>query len=308
MLILLWYALSTVSNSACKVLLMDYGFLPITMTVVDLIPAFCMAIMDRRAVVTLIYTKYHKVSLIAISGLFASYLHRVALSVAHLSTVHSVKAVQPIFSALLCSVFFSENFTYYALFSLLAIVAGVITSTYRTNPDSVVEGVEAGEAFRLYGICSAVVSTFFLATSSVLSRRIATKRSVSQNTLYSASRILCVPVAIPVWTLFSDGFIASKAQNSSWSFLITLIAYLVSTLGQQLVSLATLVRVSAVSHAVLSSLKRVFVIVVAILFFGNKISSVNALGICIAAVGAWGYSTTTAQTKVFTEEEVSLIS
>lgn len=303
-LILLWYALSSLSNATCKILLAEYGILPITMTVLDLIPAFCIAVMDRRAVVSLIYTKYHKISLIALSGLLASYLHRVALSVAHLSTVHAVKAVQPIFSAILCSICFSESFSYEIVGSLLAIVVGVVMSTYRASTDI----ASISEDFRLYGICSAVISTFFLATSSVLSRRIATKKNVTQNTLYSASRLLCIPIAVPVWTLFTDGFVSSTVKQSSWSFSVTLLVYLLATLGQQLVSLATLVRLSAVSHAVLSSLKRVCVIIVAIVCFGNKISSFNALGICIAAFGAWRFSVTRIQTKVVLEEEASLIS
>jgi len=289
----------------CKILLTDYGILPITMTVLDLFPALCMACFDRNNVQNLVYSKYHKLTIIAVSGLLASYAHRLALSMAHLSTVHAVKAVQPIFSALLCTVFFADVLTADLLVNLFGIVVGVVLATYNTSARN---ERDPSELARVPGIFAAIVSTFFLAITGVLNRRIALKKNITQSCLYSASRLICIPIAVPIWSVFSDASIPSKINDSRTAFGLTLAVYLATTIGQHLVSLATLVRMSAVGHAVVGSLKRVFVIVVAVFFFGNRISSINALGFLISAYAAWRFSVPVHQSKNLEPEEVKLMS
>jgi uncharacterized membrane protein len=133
------------------------------------------------------------------------------------------------------------------------------------------------------------------------------KKSINQKILYSATRVICIPLALPIWSLFSDSMNLSHLQTKA-SFTLILAAYLAATLGQHLASLATLVRISAVSHAVVASLKRVCVILLSILFFGNKWSLINGMGLVLSSFAVWRFTAPRVQIKEIQAEEVKLIS
>jgi hypothetical protein len=70
---------------------------------------------------------------------------------------------------------------------------------------------------------------------------------------------------------------------------VLLVASAILSSLQNYVSLTVLSHVSSVSHSVATCFKRVFVIAVALVYFGNPISPWNAFGITISTIGVGMY-------------------
>ena len=66
---------------------------------------------------------------------------------------------------------------------------------------------------------------------------------------------------------------------------------------QNVMAFTILSLVSAVTYSVTNTLKRVFVIVVSILYFQNPVTASNAIGIVIALVGIFLYNRATVLEK-----------
>lgn len=285
LMVLMWYTAATFSNTFCKRLVSLYKVSPLTLTMVDAVPA--LILLKRDAQSRQIYRDYWKALLIiSIFATGGSLLHRISLTYAHVSTIHTAKATQPLMSAVLSGVILREHITSQMAFALVLIVVGVVMGTLKGSAAAVTDQLEPST---LAGIVLALCGTVCTAVNGINMKKIwRNDREISKSMIFSVSRTVAACIFFPVWLIrdvpkIADGSIGNPLDP--WTAL-ALGVYSIVMVTQHLSSLSVLHVLSPVSHSVLNGLKRVVVIAVSCYIFGNSLSGLNWAGIatCTSAV------------------------
>ncbi|KAK9669456.1 hypothetical protein RND81_13G131500 [Saponaria officinalis] len=200
------------------------------------------------------------------------------------SFTHTIKAMEPFFSVLLSVMFLGEKPTPWVVLSLLPIVGGVALASL----------TEA--SFNWAGFWSAMASNATNQSRNVLSKKLMVKKEESMDniTLFSIITIMSFLLLAPA-ALFTEGvkftpaYLEAAGLNVKEIYVRSLLAALCYHAYQQ-VAYMILQRVSPVTHSVSNCLKRVIVIISAVVFFRTPVSFVNALGTGIAIAGVFLYS------------------
>lgn len=183
---------------------------------------------------------------------------------------------------------FQVQYTNRVYISLLPLTIGVILAcsfTYSNN---------------FIGLSFALGSCFVFVTQNIFSKKLLFKESKlgdrnpnkldKLNVLFFSSSLSCL-MMIPLW-LYSDGsgLVAYQQEEMSATKLIFYL-FMNGTMNfsQNWFAFTTLSLTSPVTYSILSLLKRIFVIVMSILWFGQTISGVQSLGILLTFVGLWMY-------------------
>ncbi|KAK7330498.1 hypothetical protein VNO77_24693 [Canavalia gladiata] len=207
-----------------------------------------------------------------------------SLGMVAVSFTHTIKAMEPFFSVLLSAMFLGENPTAWVLASLVPIVGGVALAS------------ATEVSFNWVGFWSAMASNLTNQSRNVLSKKLMVKKeeSIDNITLFSVITVMSFLLSAPV-TIFMEGvkftpaYLQSAGLNVSQVYIRSLLAAFCFHAYQQ-VSYMILQKVSPVSHSVGNCVKRVVVIVSAVLFFRTPVSPINAFGTAIALAGVFLYS------------------
>ncbi|XP_057421512.1 phosphoenolpyruvate/phosphate translocator 1, chloroplastic-like [Lotus japonicus] len=202
------------------------------------------------------------------------------------SFTHTIKAMEPFFSVILSAMFLGEMPTAWVVASLVPVVGGVGLASF----------TEA--SFNWAGFWSAMASNLSNQSRNVLSKKLMVKKEeqepIDNITLFSIITVLSFLLSAPV-TIFMEGvkftpaYLQSAGLNVQQVYTRILIAALCFHVYQQ-VAYMILQRVSPVTHSVANCMKRVVVIVSAVIFFQTPVSPINAFGTAIALAGVFLYS------------------
>ena len=206
----------------------------------------------------------------------------VSVNVSLAETLRSAEPIVSVVLALLC--LSEERVTTGVVLSLVPIVLGGVLSSMGDS------------TFSFEGLGFVTVSNVAFSVRSVLTKK--AKKSYQGNSVsvfYHVSRIgvLVLVFVLAVGEMFSniigDGYLQLPDDmnlETLWTMLINGVAY--SVYNQM--SFFVLSKVEMVTHAVANAVRRTFTIVCSVWYFGNEITTVNAVGIASSAAGVIMYA------------------
>ncbi|KAI8077731.1 triose-phosphate transporter family-domain-containing protein [Halteromyces radiatus] len=296
----MWYVASSMTNNTGKQILNVFRF-PVTLTFIQfgLVALCCFtaarlfgATHIRKPTTDITRTIVPLAVFLIVGHVFSS----IAISRIPVSLVHTIKALAPLFTVLFYRVIFQVSYTKNVYVSLLPLTLGVILACSFTFSNNMV------------GLACALGSCFVFVTQNIFSKKILFKESKlgdrnpnkldKMNVLFYSSSISFL-LMIPLW-LYSDGKglfgssdDTSNVGTSTDISMARLIYYFflngTMNFGQNWFAFTTLSLTSPVTYSILSLLKRIFVIVMSIVWFGQQVTWTQSFGILLTFVGLWLY-------------------
>ena len=249
----------------------------------------------------------------ALFQLFGHILSSTATSKIPVSLVHTIKGLSPLFTVLAYRFIFLIHYSSATYLSLIPLTLGVVLAC----------SVEFSG--NIYGILCAFLAALVFVSQNIFSKKLFNEAArveaegyqlASQSKKLDKLNLLCYCSALafllnlPVW-LWTEGFylihdvfrlgalpISDKPTALDHGRL-TLEFFFNGTFhfGQNIMAFVLLSMVSPVTYSVASLIKRVFVILAAIIWFGNSTSPVQALGIALTFLGLYLYDRTSVASK-----------
>lgn len=242
------------------------------------------------------------VAQLAFFNVLGQALSSLAISRVPVATVHTIKALSPLFTVLSYTYLFNVTYSSRTYLSLVPLTMGVMMACtgFSFDADDVV------------GFAAALASTFVFVAQNIYSKKLLRKpdgdseRMDKLNILFYSSAcsiVLMIPMA-----LYYDG--SAIFTNPSWRSSPTVPfdrSYLVLRLllvnglvhfAQNILAFNVLSLVSPVTYSIASLVKRVFVIVLAIIWFRQSVTGLQWVGIAMTFAGLWMYNNSKTQGEV----------
>ncbi|KAL5723127.1 hypothetical protein ACHQM5_006560 [Ranunculus cassubicifolius] len=233
---------------------------------------------------------------VAICHALGHVMSNVSFAAVAVSFTHTIKALEPFFSASASQFVLGQQIPASLWLSLAPVVIGVSMASLTEL------------SFNWLGFVSAMISNIAFTYRSIYSKKAMTGMDSTNVYAYISiiALIFCIPPALLIEgpQLMQHGFRDAIAKVGLYKFLsdlfwIGMFYHLYNQLATN-----TLERVAPLTHAVGNVLKRVFVIGFSIVVFGNRISTQTGIGTAIAIAGVAMYSLIKANLEE--EKKVSL--
>lgn len=303
---LAWYLSSAISNNIAKSILDRFDY-PVTLTMAQFLYAvgfsslFCMLAKYRPEIAFLFPrntvgtsgipapSKYivQSTGPMACFQLVGHILSFMSMSEIPVSMVHAIKSLSPLFTVLAQTVFLRARYSWATYAALCPLMLGVIMTC------------GAGFLARPFAILYALAATMVFVTQNMYSKQLLTTGSVANNapkldkmTVLCWCNTIAFFLTLPIW-FFSDGVrmirfgVQSTGTATSLLALFTLNGF--SHFSQNLLAFVVLGSISTVSYSIASLFKRIVVITVAIVWFGQQVTSAQGWGIVITFFGLYLY-------------------
>ncbi|KAJ9563859.1 hypothetical protein OSB04_009019 [Centaurea solstitialis] len=209
-------------------------------------------------------------------------MSNVSFAAVAVSFTHTIKALEPFFSAAASQFVLGQQIPFSLWMSLAPVVIGVSMASLTEL------------SFNWLGFTSAMISNISFTYRSIYSKKAMTGMDSTNVYAYISiiALLFCLPPAILIEgpKLMQYGFKDAIAKVGMVKFVSDLfwIGMFYHLYNQ--VATNTLERVAPLTHAVGNVLKRVFVIGFSIIVFGNRISTQTGIGTAIAIAGVAIYS------------------
>ncbi|KAI1174549.1 triose-phosphate transporter [Nemania sp. FL0916] len=229
------------------------------------------------------------------------------------SMVHTVKGLSPLFTVFAYRYFFDIRYPKATYYSLIPLTLGV---TLACSSNHTYKG-------EIVGILYALAATIIFVTQNIFSKRLfneaakaeaegqeAKSRKLDKLNLLCYSSGLAFLLTSPIWfwgegvglirDFVQDGSLDLSAKPNTFDHGRLALEFLFNGtfhFGQNILAFVLLSLVSPVTYSVASLIKRVWVIVVAILWFGNSTTPIQAVGIGLTFVGLYLYDRTSGSNK-----------
>ncbi|CDS10051.1 hypothetical protein LRAMOSA02728 [Lichtheimia ramosa] len=290
----MWYSSSSLTNNTGKQILNVFRY-PVTLTFVQfgLVALFCymaavlFKITDiRRPTHRIASTMSPLAGFLIVGHVFSS----IAISRVPVSLVHTIKALAPLFTVMFYRFIFNVKYSSSVYVSLLPLTLGVIlacTFTFSNN---------------LIGLICAFLSCLVFVTQNIFSKKLLFKESnlgkgdpnkLDKMNMLFYSSLLSFVLMSPLW-LYSDGgrLLFSEQEQRDVSTTQLIMYFLlngITNFSQNWFAFTTLSMTSPVTYSIASLVKRIFVIVMSIIWFGQVVSFAQWIGILLTFVGLWMY-------------------
>ncbi|KAI9372395.1 triose-phosphate transporter family-domain-containing protein [Aspergillus egyptiacus] len=230
-------------------------------------------------------------------------LSSMATSQIPVSLVHTIKGLSPLFTVLAYRVLFGIRYASATYLSLVPLTLGVMLAC------------STGFSTNFFGILCALVAALVFVSQNIFSKKlfneaeraesdmqISGRRKLDKlNLLYYCSGLAFL-LTLPIWfvsegypllsDLMQDGAISLSGKADSLDHSALFLEFIfngVSHFAQNILAFVLLSMISPVSYSVASLIKRVFVIVVAIVWFGSSTTSIQGFGIALTFIGLYLY-------------------
>ena len=240
---------------------------------------------------------------LAIFSLAGHLLSATAISKIPVSLVHTIKGLSPLFTVFAYRVVYRIRYARATYLSLLPLTAGVMlacSTDFSSN---------------FLGILCALSAAIIFVTQNIFSKKLFTEASradangnAHQSRKLDKLNLLCYCsvggflLTAPVWLLsegfsivgdvWHDGAIDLSNKKGSLDHGALLVEYVFNGIfhfGQNIMAFVLLSMLSPVSYSVASLIKRVWVIVVAIFWFRNPTTPIQAFGVALTFFGLYLY-------------------
>lgn len=322
-----WYTSSVVSNTLNKTILTVFPY-PVTLTMIQFLMAVGLGFGTiQLSQISRSFYRFLPAGTVSMSGfryptreiimstlpmgvfqLVGHIFSHTATSLIPVSLVHTIKALSPLFTVAAYRFVFGVKYPTRTYWTLIPLTVGVIL-TCSTQFSSQMKGI-------LYALIGALI----FVSQNIYSKKLLTYRPENSvlgddNTpRIDKLNILCYCSSLafiltsPLW-LFSEGFTiisdylngtgafaaepsVLEATEPSASFAYIVYAFLlngVSHFLQNMLAFQVLGVVSPVTYSVASLIKRIAVVTVSILWFGQKVSAMQQFGIVLTFGGLYIY-------------------
>ncbi|KAK9862981.1 hypothetical protein WJX84_007136 [Apatococcus fuscideae] len=199
-----------------------------------------------------------------------------------ISLTHTVKTLEPVFSATLSKLLLGVNTPLPVCATLIPIMAGVSLAS------------AAELSFSWMGFLTAMLSNLTFGFRAVLSKQLmGSIKDLDSTAVYAYTTLVSVIICVPLALIFEGGAIKQGIQTAAEShpnfwYQLTIVGLLYHLYNQ--FAFNTLSRVSPVSHGVCNVVKRVVIIGTSVLFFGNKLTTKTKIGTAVALLGTYLYT------------------
>lgn len=275
----LWYVCSSLTNNSDKILLNSFPF-PATLTYLQFVLAIPFSLMFSGLFgVTKIVRPNRSVLRIAFPfALFRLFGHvsaAVSVSLVTVSYAHTVKALGPLFSMVLSRVILGSTFSRQTYVSLIPLISGIMLAT----------ATEIN--FSLMGTLAALFSVFVLSLQSIFSKKLFVEQTLDEANLLFHSSLISAVFLTPYFFLFEIS--EFDWGDVTFQTILFVICNGLFQYGQCICAFFVVSLTSPVTYSIASLFKRVFVIVLALLWFGNPVTPLNLLGIMTTFLGLYLY-------------------
>jgi solute carrier family 35 protein E1 len=209
----------------------------------------------------------------------------ISLGAGAVSFTHIVKASEPVVSAVLMAVMMNKVFAWQVYASLIPIVGGV--------------GIASASelSFTWLGFGAAMLSNVSSALRAIWAKKVmGSTKDLSETNLYAVLTIMSFVMLAPVSLLIENPFKVASVWSTAletntasylmWNSALSGITYYL----YNETAFMALGRVMPVTHAIGNTLKRVVIIVSAVVFFHTEVSLTGWIGCSIAIFGTFLYS------------------
>lgn len=228
------------------------------------------------------------------------------------SLVHTIKGLSPLFTVVAYRVIFNIRYPIVTYLSLIPLTLGVMlacSAEFRGN---------------VFGILYAFLAALIFVTQNIFSKRLFNAaaeaeasglqtRKLDKLNLLAYSSGLAFILTSPIWfwsegvellgDFFHDGSLdllegsATKPAFDHGRLAIEFVFNGTFHFGQNIIAFVLLSMVSPVTYSVASLIKRVFVVVMAIIWFQNPTTKIQGLGIALTFFGLYLYDRTSHTSK-----------
>ena len=240
-------------------------------------------------------------------------LSSTATSKIPVSLVHTIKGLSPLFTVLAYRFIFNIRYPRATYMSLVPLTAGVMLAC------------SGKHAFKgeFLGIMYALLATIIFVTQNIFSKRLfneaafaeeqgqgAQSRKLDKLNLLCYSSGLAFLITGPIWfwteglgiigDFLWDGSVDLRQSPNAFDHGRLIIEFIFNGsfhFGQNILAFVLLSMVSPVTYSVASLTKRVFVVVVAILWFRNPTTGIQAAGIGLTFLGLYFYDRSNEKNK-----------
>ncbi|KAF8513004.1 TPT-domain-containing protein [Hysterangium stoloniferum] len=295
----LWYMSSAMSSNTGKAILNQFRY-PVTLTFVQFgfVAGYCLLFMSPALRVSRLRTPTRAIirstvpmAVFQVGGhIFSS----VAIGRIPVSTVHTIKALSPLFTVGAYAVLFRARYSLKTYMSLLPLTFGVMMAC---SSDF--------SASNVLGLLSAFGSALVFVSSNIFFKKVMPSPSNGGfttpahnldklNLLFYSSGFAFL-LMIPVW-LYSDlnallsSVVVHPPHTSSHGILYYFFWNGTVHFGQNIIAFVILSTTSPVTYSIASLIKRIAVIIIAIAWFNQAVHPTQAFGIALTSAGLWMYN------------------
>lgn len=297
----LWYTSSALSSNTGKAILIQFRY-PITLTFVQFgfVAFYCLLFMSplvRFSRLRLPTKAILKDTLVM--GMFQVGGHifsSIAISRIPVSTVHTIKALSPLFTVAAYALLFGVSYTVKTYSSLLPLTIGVMLACSFD--------VSASNAV---GLLCAFGSALVFVSSNIFFKKIMPSSSGSGQTSHKLDKInllfysssMAFLLMIPVWMycdlpvfLSDSAHVAHPSHGHATPHSVTYYFVMNGTVhfAQNIIAFIILSSTSPVTYSIASLIKRVAVICIAIVWFKQTVHPIQAFGIVLTFAGLYMYN------------------
>lgn len=249
--------------------------------------------------------------------LFGHLLSSSATSKIPVSLVHTIKGLSPLFTVLAYRFVYNIRYSTNTYLSLIPLTLGVMLAC---------SGKHTQYGGELLGILSALLATMVFVTQNIFSKRLFNEAAkaeaagmLTRSKKLDKLNLLCYSsgmafiLTLPIW-FWSEGIgiimellqsasgpvgsqaaaaqAAAAGGSSKGRLAVEFVFNGTCHFGQNILAFSLLSIVSPVTYSVASLIKRVFVIVIAIIWFRNSTTRVQGIGIALTFLGLYLYDRT----------------
>ncbi|KAK2612839.1 hypothetical protein QQS21_001119 [Conoideocrella luteorostrata] len=229
------------------------------------------------------------------------------------SLVHTIKGLSPLFTVLAYRIFYDIRYPQATYWSLIPLTAGVMLAC----------SGKSSYGGQMIGVIQALLATLIFVTQNIVSKKIFNEAAkveaegpTGQSKKLDKLNLLCYSsgmaflITLPIWfwsegitllqDLLHDGSLDLSNKKDAMDHGRLTLEFIfngVFHFAQNILAFVLLSMVSPVTYSVASLIKRVFVIVMAILWFRSPTTPVQAVGIALTFLGLYLYDRTSESNK-----------
>ncbi|KAK2802972.1 suppressor of loss of ypt1 [Onygenales sp. PD_10] len=317
-LCLVWYMTSALTNTSSKSILnalpkpitltiVQFGFVALSCslltTLASIFPSLRRAIPALKNGLRSPTPEVLKTALpLAVFQLLGHILSSMATSQIPVSLVHTIKGLSPLFTVLAYRFLFRIRYARATYLSLIPLTAGVMLAC------------SSGFSTNFFGILCAFCAALVFVTQNIFSKKLFNEAARAEtdgnlgarkldklNLLYYCSGLAFL-LTLPIWFMsegyhlvtdfLHDGSIDLSNKKGTLDHGELVLEFVFNGLfhfAQNILAFILLSMISPVSYSVASLIKRVFVVVVAIVWFGSSTTPIQAFGIGLTFLGLYLY-------------------
>lgn len=218
-------------------------------------------------------------------------LTSMAISRVPVSTVHTIKALSPLFTVLSYKFLFKVDYSSQTYLSLLPLTVGVMLAMSFDM-----------SLLNTSGLVYALLSTFVFVSQNIFSKKLLpsdnqkhSSQKLDKLNLLFYSSLMAFTSMIPLWFYSDFGHVwdllfvgSSVVHPVGFSFFIISNGFV--HFAQNLVAFAILAATSPVTYSIASLTKRIAVICLAIIYFKQSVHFIQVIGIVMTGAGLYLYN------------------